>query len=257
MTLMLGRKPAVHTLRSIRTAIVLNHHLTALGAPPAASNDYAAVVEGKTGGDWTMMGNDQVGCCTCADPGHQIMLRTANVGTAMMVPSTQDVLDAYKAVSGWNGVVGDPSDQGADENAVCAYMKSIGILGQKSDDYGSVDPANLDHVRWCTQLFGACRLGINVPQSFIDQFNADQPIDDIGDQNIVGGHDVPVVRYDGQYFWIVTWGKLVPATIKFMANPAYIEEAHAELAFDWCNAQGIAPPGLDLAQLAADIAAVA
>lgn len=253
-----GRKPAIHTRRNFKSGLVIARHLDALGPPPPASNDWAAAVIAKSPyeGSWGMMGNDQVGDCTCADCGHQVMLHTANAG-AIVTPTTADVEGIYKQISGWNGVVGDPSDTGCDENQVCAFMQSTGLLGQKADDYAAVDPQNGDHARWAVQLFGALRLGINVPQSFIDQFNAGTPIDDIGDTSNVGGHDVPIVKYDGQYFYIVTWGRLVPMTAKFLANAGYVEEAHAELYYDWIAAQGHAPSGFDLAALDSDLKSIA
>ncbi|HEV2171560.1 MAG TPA: hypothetical protein VGR40_11460 [Candidatus Binatus sp.] len=201
-----------------------------------------------------MLGNDKVGDCTCADTGHQVMLHTANTG-AIVVPSDTDVLGLYSAITGYDP--NDPStDQGANETTVVSYLKSTGFLGQKVDDAANVAPQQFEHVKWAVQIFGAVRLGVNLPQSFMDQFNAGQPFDDVGDTNIVGGHDVPIVKYDADYAYIVTWGKLCPMTWKFMRNSSYVEEAHAELWYDWVASQGTAPSGFDLSQLAADLKAI-
>jgi hypothetical protein len=59
----------------------------------------------------------------------------------------------------------------------------------------------------------------------------------------------------------VTWGKLQPVTPAFMAahyddGMPYVEEAHAELAFDWVNTAGASPSSLNLAQLLQDLTAV-
>lgn len=249
-----GRKPAVHTLATLKRALVMARHLDSLGAPPTASNDYVSAVMSRSPTGWGMMGNDSAGDCTCADCGHQVMLHTANAGH-FIAPSTTEVLQLYSAITGYNP--DDPaSDQGANEVEVLQYLKDSGFLGQKVSAFGSVDPQNLNHVRWCNQIFGACRLGINVPQSFMDQFQAGQPISDVGDTNIVGGHDVPIVKYDPQYAYIVTWGKLWPVEWPFIENASYVEEVHAELWPDWLRSQGTAPSGLDMQQLAQDLAAV-
>jgi hypothetical protein len=249
----LGRKPARFTRRTFRSGIVMSRALDALGDPPAVSNDYVSAVTVP----WGTMLNDQLGDCVCADTGHALMLRTANAG-GIIVPTDAEIEQLYEVVGGYdpsqaqpNG--DNPTDQGCDETSMCEYLQTTGFLGHKADAIGSVDPANLAHIEWCVQLFGTCRLGINLPQSALDQTDAGQPWDDIGDQNIVGGHDVPIVGYKGDTFLVVTWGQVQQVTRAFLANAAYIEEAHSELFFDWAQAQGSTPSGLSFDQLAADL----
>lgn len=252
-----GRKAPRPTMRSVRSAFVFEEHLNNLGPAPTASNDYVAAVDAVTGGDWGMMGNDAEGDCTCADPAHTLMLRTANVGK-IVIPTLDDVNAMYKVVSGWNGVLNDPSDAGADETTVCEYMESTGLCGHKSVKFGSVDWTNLDHLKWCIQLFGACRIGFQVPAYAMDQFNAGQPWDvsSTADSTIVGEHDVPFVKYDGTgLIYAVTWGKLQPVTLAFLAM--FNQEAHAEVFPDWVQANGLTPPGFNLSQLVADLPGVA
>lgn len=246
--MMLGRKPAVHTRRTMRAAIATARRLDALGSPPDASNDYAAAVTV----DWGMLGNDAVGDCVWADTGHTLMLRTANA-SSIVVPTAADVLAAYSDHTGYDPA--DPStDHGDDETSACEYLERVGFLGHKSNATGVVDPANIDHVKWCVQLFGACRLGVNLPRSAMDQFNDGTAWDDVGDTEILGGHDVPLVGYAGDVFTCVTWGRLVPVTRTFVLK--YVEEAHSELYFDWIAGQGTAPSGLSLDQLVADLGAL-
>jgi hypothetical protein len=247
----LGRKPAQYTLTLLRRALAMAFHLDQLGPAPGISNDYVQAVE-NTGTPWGMLGNDKFGDCVEADCGHTLMLRTANTGK-IVVPTEQDVLDLYTALTGFNPA-NPGSDQGTSETACCEYMVSHGFLGHKADAIGTVDPGNLNHVRWCVQLFGSCRLGINLPQSAMDQFDAGQPWEVAGNAAIVGGHDVPIVDYDSDFFYVVTWGRLQAVAPSFVTT--YAEEAHSELFFDWVRQQGTAPSGLDLNQLAADLAAV-
>lgn len=60
-----GKKPPVHTARTMRSALALARHLDKLGPPPAASNAYYGAVEAAVGGQqkWGMMLNDQLGDC--------------------------------------------------------------------------------------------------------------------------------------------------------------------------------------------------
>jgi hypothetical protein len=209
---------------------------------------------------WGMDGNDLYGCCVFSDCAHQEMLRTANVGN-ISIPSTADVLALYTAVCGFDST-NPNTDTGADELTVIQYLTANGWLGRKLDASANLDPKHIDQIKWVICLFGACRLGVNLPNSAVDQFNAGKPWDYIPGSPLAGGHDVPVVQYDGAgMFYIVTWGKLQPITQAFMTahyedGTPYIEEAHAELAFDWVNAVQKAPSGINLPELERDLTAV-
>ena len=238
-----GRRPAVFTLRSVRSAVMMGAALEPLGAPPDASNDYVAAVTVP----WQNFANSRLGCCCCEDTAHTLMLRTANVGR-IVVPAVADVVGLYSAVGGY--VVGDPAtDRGCSEDAMCAYLRATGFLGHKADATVSVDPKNLDHVRWVVQLAGHCRLGLNLPGYAVDQFGAGRrwDVQSWGDQS-TDGHDVPVVDYRGGLLYVVSWGKIVPMTPA--AVLAWAEEAHAELFYDWISAQGLSPSKFDLGALA-------
>jgi intein/homing endonuclease len=188
--------------------------------------------------------------CVCADTAHTLMLRTANAGT-IVVPTDDDVLKLYEAVGGYKP--GDSStDQGCVEAEMCEYLERSGFLGHKADAVGAVDPQNLDHLRWTIQLFGSCRIGVELPQSAMDQFDAGKPWDVSGDGKILGGHDVPLVKYAGDTFYCVTWGRLQPVMPDFILK--YSDEAHIELFADWMRQQGTAPSGFDLADLAGKLA---
>lgn len=248
MPLRLGRKPAKRTLRTMRSALVMARALDPLGARPAQSNDYTAAVTVP----WGMFLNDSLGDCVCADTAHTLMLRTANNGS-IIIPTDDDVEKLYEAVGGY--VPGDAStDNGCVETDMCEYLVSTGFLGHKADAAGSVDPENLDHVGWCVQLFGSCRMGWNLPQSAMDQFQAGQPWDVVAgdDGGIIGGHDTPLIKYAGDTWYTVTWGQPQLITPAFIAK--YAEESHCELFFDWAQEQGVSPSGLSLDALAADMA---
>lgn len=249
-----GRKPAVHTARTMRLGLFMNAALNNLGAPPSVSNDYVAAVDAVTGGDWGMDGNDTVGDCTLADCAHQVMLHTANTGS-IVIPTAQDCLSAYSAWAGY--VPSDPStDQGADETSICKHMMDDGMCGVRTSATAMISPSHMDFIRWAVQLFGACRLGIVVGQDSVQQAIAKQPWTQFT-ANAEGGHDVPVVKYDAQYAYCVTWGALQPISWQLMANPDFLQEVHVELFPAWVNqATGLAPSGFDMAALMEDLQAI-
>lgn len=256
-TVKFGRLPVRHTLQTRRSLGLMRLRLAALGPAPAVSSDWVKAVDAVTGGDWGMLGNDRAGDCVEACEGHYLMLRTANTGK-IVIPTIGDILGLYSAETGYNG---SPStDNGTDESSDAQFMVSTGLLGHKAMATGMVDHTNIDHVKWCVELFGAIELGINVPEFAMEQFNAGQPwdADPNGDQTLAGGHSVPIVKYDGTYFYVVTWGKLQPMTPAFYTaliggGRPIVEEAHATLYPDWIAPSGLSPPGFSLPRLAAEL----
>jgi hypothetical protein len=248
----LGRKPAVHTRKTLKSALVMAKVLDKLGPPPDVSNDYLAAVTAKVGVDWGYMGNDAVGDCTIADTAHAMMLRTANA-SEIVIPTTEECLALYSAITGY--VPGNvTTDNGASEVDVCDYLERVGFLGHKSDATGVIDPSNTHHLKWCMQLFGSCRLGVNLPESAMTQSNTGQPWTVVPGSPIDGGHDVPILYYDKDWFYINTWGLITKVSPEFIAQ--YCDEAHCELYFDWVRSQGTAPSGFSLDDLASDMAGV-
>lgn len=263
----LGRRPARHTLRTARSMVVLSRHLAALGAPPAVPNDYLTPLKqaltGQTiggGGPFGMYLNDQLGDCVCADTAHEILLRTANAGTGLVIPTNDDVLKLYQAVGGY--VPGNPStDQGCDETSMEEYMQTTGICGQKSAGSGMIDPGALDHIRWGIQLFGCVRIGCIVDQQMESQFDSNAPWTTPADPNDpdAGGHDMLVFSYDtaAEVWPAFTWGGIAYIGDQLMASSAFLDETHGSVYPDFITATGSAPNGLDLQQLLGDLPAVA
>lgn len=262
----LGRRPARHTLRTMRSAIVLNRHLAALGPAPNTPNDYLSPLQqalaGQTiggGGPYGMYLNDSLGDCVCADTAHEVLLRTANAGS-IVIPTNDDVLKLYEAVGGY--VPGNPStDQGCDETSMEEYVQQTGFCGQKSAGSGMIDPSNLEHLRWGVQLFGCVRIGCIVDQQMESQFESNQQWTTPADPNDpdAGGHDMLIFSYDksAQVFSCFTWGGIAHLSESLVASSAFLDELHASVWPDFITATGSAPNGFDLQQLLADLPAVA
>lgn len=270
-----GRKPARHTAASFMRSHIMSRALNALGAPPATSPDWVSKITSVVGNNFGMFGNDAYGDCVIADCAHQEMLRTANAGT-IWTPTEVQVLALYAY---FQGMKIDPNadlapgsldqiqqylannDNGCNELDVITYLTKTGWMGRKLDGSANLDPTQLDQIRWANCIFGASRLGLNLPDSAQSQFEAGEPWSPVPGAQLDGGHDVPVVKYDANYFYVVTWGKLQPVSLSFMTakyadGTPYLEEAHAELAFDWVNQAGTCPASLNLTQLMADLSAI-
>jgi hypothetical protein len=101
-------------------------------------------------------------------------------------------------------------------------------------------------------LFGGLYIGMNVPNSLMQQDPIPQVWDVVPDDGgIAGGHCVYCVGYDAGSVSFISWGAVYKMTWAFWAK--YVDEAHALLGKNWLDAKGVDPQGFNLAQLEADL----
>lgn len=251
VTLKLGRKEPYP--EAVKPRLYLGTYLTAVPAP-ASADFYSAVPV------WGVMLNDQVGDCTCAAVGHMIeSVSTYGQGQEVTVRDA-DVLTAYEAVGGY--VPGNPStDQGANIQDVLGYWRRTGVAGSQCLGFAQVDVAKQDEVRQACYIFGSLHLGLGLPKSAMDEFDAAYQAGTMcvwdvvpNDGGILGGHAIEMVGYDAVGPYAVTWGVVVHMTWAFFA--AYVDEAWAVIQKEWLNAQGNDPQNLNVQQLGQDLATI-
>ena len=247
MPLRLGRLPEDRS----KPRLALAPHLRAT-APPASADWYSRVRA------WGMLANDQWGDCVFAGNGHIVEQQTAlGEGDETIVTDTE-ALAEYSAVTGFNPDAGppgsNPTDQGALVQDGLADLRKNGLAGQKIAAFARVTQGNQTEMKTALAELGCVSLGVNLPQSAMDQFNAGQPWTVSGDATILGGHCIIATGYDAQYVYIVSWGKVVPAAWAWLA--AYCEEAWAVVSPMWAGEGGKDPEGVDLSGLGAEFAAL-
>jgi hypothetical protein len=121
-----------------------------------------------------------------------------------------------------------------------------------------LEPGNHDHIKASVYIFGGCYIGLALPISAQTQNVWSVPPGSLqgpGAPGSWGGHAVPVVAYDSLGLTVVTWGALKQMTWGFW--DAYCDESYGLLSPDWVNAKKIAANGFNLAQLKADLKAIA
>lgn len=242
-----GRLPAHDPATHPR--IRLGSAIDVAAVQPPAAVDYLSSVT-----DWPMYLNDSLGDCTIAAAGHMIEAWTRlGRGTTAEVTNA-DVLTAYEAVSGYQP--GHPdTDQGAVMQDVLNYWRKVGIGGHKILAFADLDIHNAAEARAAIYLFGHIYIGLRVPASAEQQFNAGQPWDVVSDDGgILGGHAVDVGGYQDGRRRLVTWARTQDMTQPFWDT--YVEEAWVVVSQEWINATGGSPPGLDAADLNAQYAAL-
>jgi hypothetical protein len=242
-----GKKPARHDPRTLMLAKYLTPALT----PPPDNVDYSKGFNINFG----MMLNDNLGDCTIAACGHAIQTWTLDNGRMITVPDSS-ILTGYEQACGY-----DPSnpstDQGGDELTVLNYFRQTGIGGHKIMAYADPNPGTILHVKQAITLFGGIYIGFSVPQSFMDQFDAGQPITPLADDGgIIGGHAIWICGYNGEYLIGDTWGSRVLISWSFWTDPRYVDESHALLSLDWLNNHQVDPQGVLLGELEQDLSLV-
>lgn len=199
-----------------------------------------------------MFANDRLGDCTCATLGHQDQLAAAWNGTSSSLQD-RDIIALYRG-SGY-----DPNDPSSDQGwsnyaAARAALKAGWIEAMARFD--ATNPALLKIV---VNEFGYAMVGIDLPRSAQGQMGGiwdvppDGKLDGEYAPNSWGGHAAGVVDCDGLGVTIATWGKFQRATWEFVK--AYFDRGDgiATINRHWAR-RGLAPSGIDIDQLRADIA---
>lgn len=202
---------------------------------------------------WGMLGNDQYGDCVLAGAGHETMLWNKTAGKDVIV-DTPEALLAYHDITGFDPK--DPStDQGTDMELAAKWRRNTGILDTKSNRhkvaaYLDITAGNRDQLEHAIYYFGMAGIGIQFPQSAMDQFNSGKSWTVVANSPIEGGHYIPAVGYDSKYVYVVTWGKVQRMAWSFYQK--YCDEAIAYISQDALkNGQTI--DGFNYIQLIADL----
>jgi hypothetical protein len=197
---------------------------------------------------WPMDGNDQYGDCTMAAAAHLIQSWNAETGESLPVPADQQVVAQYLKLTGGK-------DTGLVESRVLKHWSSTGLWGNKIVGYAPVNVHSLDLLKQAIAFFGGVYTGIQVPDNAQDQFRADQPwtlVPDWQKQPIEGGHAVPLLGYDDQYLYAITWGAVQPMAWDWWST--YSDEAWVVLSEEFSRAGKV--NGIDVAALQADLAQI-
>jgi len=178
----------------------------------------------------------------------------------MLIPPAA-TLAAYAAATAWNGVEGDPSDQGDTVDHMIEYMQTTGIDGLLFGMEADIQPRSLLHMQQANSLLvGGPNFGLSMPDAWINEPdpidpNTIQTWDVAGPPNPENGHDVMGLEYDGTGFLIDTWDerkRLTPAAIALYAEQ--VTAINRPNAFS--PASGVNAAGLTLEQTNLDVPAM-
>jgi len=200
-----------------------------------------------------MLGNDKAGCCVWSTQGHTLQSMQRGVGKPETIFSDESILSDYSADTGY--VPGDDAtDKGTNMADAAKYWRQTGIIdasGQrhKIDAYAALRVTDPDELFQAAFDFGGIALGVQLPQSAMDQWDAKQPWTDWGHRSkILGGHATLLAgrNHHGDAV-IVTWNGITAASVQWLAK--YADEAVAFISLDYLDERGVNPRGYDRAEL--------
>lgn len=218
----------------------LTHYLTSpLPEPPSAVD--APDLQ------YPMALNDRYGDCTIAAVVHSDQA-TANLTTQPWTyPGDEAVKTEYFRLTGGQ-------DTGlAETDVLKAWI--AGLFGEKLAAFAPVNVKHTKVIKQATALCGVVYTGVLIPAPAQQQFADHQPWDlthTAADDQIEGGHAVPIVGYTAAGPIVVTWGALQPVTWAWWLK--YAEEAYVLITAE-IKAAG-ALRGVDFDALDADLAAL-
>jgi len=239
-----GKHPPKH---DYRTLLFKNYLTPAIAPPPPSVNVLTRVYAKLKANDPTklfpMDGNDTLGDCTIAAVAHAVTTYSGLLGSQTIMPQAA-VEKLYFSLTGG-------PDTGLNELDVLNYWRKHKVSGDEILAYVSLDPKNHTNVQLAIELFGGLYLGFQVQKNCVQEFDAKQPWTPGPLTN--DGHAVFAVAYDQNGVTVLTWGNTQQATWAWWDE--CVDEAYAILppqAKDPTFA-----PGFNMAQLQADLAAVA
>jgi hypothetical protein len=218
----LGKKDFVPDDRDIRlTAIAAR--VVDLPAPPTRFGFGLAYT------DWSMLGNgpdDTVqpgfqgaGDCVWAGAAHETMLLNHSVGVE--VPFTgAAVISDYSAATGY--VIGDDNtDVGTEPRQAYLYRQATGIIDanqtrHKIGAFVALTAGDVQELLTAAFWFECVGIGIQFPDTAMDQFDRGEPWDVVPGAKIEGGHYiVGTGRRAPNDNGVLTWGKRQSMTDRF------------------------------------------
>ena len=239
-----GKHPPKQDYRTLRFQ---NYLTAALAPPPPSDNVLTRVYQKLKINDpaklFPMDGNDTLGDCTIAALAHAITTYRGLIGTDTIMAKTA-VVKLYMHLTG--GV-----DSGLNELDVLNYWHQNKVSGDEIITYVKIDPKNHTHVQQAIHLFGGVYLGFQVQANCVQEFDAHQPWTPGPLTN--DGHAVFAVGYDPNAVTVLTWGNTQQGTWAWWDE--CVDEAYGILP-PQAKQPGFAP-GFNMAQLQADLAAVA
>ncbi len=192
--------------------------------------------------DWGMLGNDQYGDCGVAGLEHGFMADATDTHETETFPTDAQAVEYYLGFT-------DGQDTGVVLSKYLAHVRQAGYFGHTVSAYAPVAVHDVPTLQTAIAYYDFAYCGIAVTEAMQEDFHDGQPWT-LGSllSPVKGGHCVPLVGYDDQYLYAVTWGSV--QAISYPAWHFMSEEAWAVITGELDHGDG---RGVNLAALTADL----
>ena len=193
-----------------------------------------------------MDGNDEYGDCGVAGVNHGEMCVDLDSHTALAPVTGSQVVSYYLEYTGGE-------DQGVVLADFLAYVRKTGWFGRKLPLYAPVSVSDFKTLQFAVNAYGYAYTGIQVTDLMMaasQNGNQQWTAADFQNGNVEGGHCVPIVGYDSDNLYAVTWGEIQP--IAYSAWHLMSTEAWA-CVWGEIPASGLDGHGVNLAALQGDL----
>lgn len=250
MNVALGKLPSRHDPRTLR----MSRYLTGPVTPAPSSRAWAPEWL-----RWRLYRNDKIGCCTIAALGHITQLWGAASGFNDIGPTEDEVISAYRAISGY-----DPerpeTDRGANMLDALNHWRKNGVGSHKIYGYVKLDAGDRAQIMAAINLFGAVYVGAQLPKAIQGRPVWTAP----GNATMHreewlpgswGGHAMASHGYTGSGIFLATWGETMHASWQWLMD--YCDEIYAVLGAEWADEKHASPGGFTMDVLREDLQRVA
>lgn len=166
---------------------------------------------------WRMFCNDRVNCCTRSAQGHLHQIWGDSV------PSDQEILEAYGAISGY-----PDRDRGATMLDALNHWRKFGIGGRKIFAYLKIHASDRTQVAFGIQNFGGVYAGCQLPRASLKKDIWTSSSSSIVQNDFVpgswGGHALTAVEFSGSGLKVVSWGRTFLVSWQWWLD--YVDEAY-------------------------------
>lgn len=218
------------------------------GALPKAPLKVAPPVPPRNadGTEWGMDGNDQYGDCGVAGVHHGDVAVDVDTKTSLTSLTSEQVVQYYLTYTGGE-------DNGVVLADFLAYVKKNGFFGHALAAYAPVSISDFATLQFAINAYGYAYTGIAVTDLMMQAFQEGQPwtAADVQNGSVEGGHCIPLVGYDSQNLYAVTWGGI--QAIQYSAWHLMSTEAWACI-WGEVPASGLDGHGVNLKALQGDLA---
>lgn len=181
---------------------------------------------------WDMLGNDKYGDCGPAGFIHGCQTDAADTKQVEQWPTSQEVIDGYLSYTGGQDVGVVLSDF-----LTYTHKQPKGFCGHTVSAFAPINFTDIKTLHTAIWIFDFIYTGITVTKAMMRAAMTGQPwtLAHINSP-VVGGHCVPIVAYDDQWLYVITWG-----TIQKISYPMWhqvADEAWAVITGEFVKAGG-------------------